>query len=141
MDAMKSIFLVVCLSFGVAAPALAADAPLEISGAKTVNATQVVDLISTQSRLVIVDARHAEDYNAGAIEGAVRILDTEMTAEALAKVVPGKEAPVLFYCNGLKCGRAANAVKSAVNLGYRNVYYYALGMQDWKEKGLPLVTH
>jgi rhodanese-related sulfurtransferase len=46
---------------------------------------------------------------------------------------------VLFYCNGVKCGRAAKAVEKAVTVGYTRVYYYALGMDEWKAEGLPLV--
>ena len=56
----------------------------------------------------------------------------------LAEAVPAKDAPVLFYCNGLSCGRAANAAQKAVDWGYSNVYYYALGMDEWRELGLPL---
>ena len=51
-----------------------------------------------------------------------------------------QNTPVVMYCNGIKCGRAAKAVKAAIELGYTKVYYYALGMGEWKEKGLPVVS-
>lgn len=142
MRLVSKLLLMVALTVAAALPALAEeDAPLQIAGATTVAAEQVIGLVSREPRLVIVDARHAGDYNAGAIEGAVNILDTELTPEKLAGIAATRNTPVLFYCNGVKCGRAANAVVKVLSWGYSNVYYYALGMTEWKAKGLPLVTH
>jgi rhodanese-related sulfurtransferase len=147
MSRVKNLLLlIVGLALAMAGPALAddsdvEDAPLQIASAKTVNAEEVVDLVGHEPKLVIVDARHSRDYKAGAIEGAVNILDTDLTPEKLAEVTPSKDTPLLIYCNGVKCGRAAKAVLKAVNWGYSNVYYYALGMEEWKSKGLPVVMH
>jgi rhodanese-related sulfurtransferase len=130
----------VVVAFGLAKPALAADAPLEIKGAITVNADDVIKLVQTNSDLAIVDNRTIADYDAGHIEGAVQLVDADIIDEAvLAHILKSKDAPVLFYCNGVKCGRAATASAKAVSWGYTNVYYYALGLMEWKERGLPLV--
>src|SRR3569832_2027334 len=110
---LMALGLVLCAS-----GALAEDAPLQITGAKTVNADEVISIVSAGPALVILDNRKPEDYTASAIEGAVRLLDTDINADSLAKQVPSKSAAVLFYCNGLKCGRAAKAAKAAVELGY-----------------------
>jgi rhodanese-related sulfurtransferase len=123
-----------------AAPARGQDAPMEIKGARTLNADGVIELIRTTGNVVIVDSRSAADYDAGHIEGAVRLIDTDMTGEAvLARHVKAKSTPVLFYCNGLKCGRAAKAAAKAVEWGYTNVHYYALGLTEWRQRKLPLV--
>lgn len=120
-------------------PALAQDAPMTIAGTTTVNAEQVIDLVTKKSNLVILDNRKPEDFAAGHIEGAIRLIDTDVTLDSLAKAVKTRETPVLFYCNGLKCGRAAKAAAVAVQQGYKEVYYYALGLEEWSKKGLPLV--
>lgn len=120
-------------------PALAQDAPMTIAGTTTVNAEQVIDLVTKKSNLVILDNRKPEDFAAGHIEGAIRLIDTDVTPDSLAKAVKTRETPVLFYCNGLKCGRAAKAAAVAVQQGYKEVYYYALGLEEWSKKGLPLV--
>lgn len=118
-----------------------ADAPLEIAGATTVDAAMIIDLVETTPTLVILDNRNETDYNAGHIEGAVRLIDTDITeASVLAAHISALDTPALFYCNGLQCGRAANAVAKAVEWGYTNVYYYAKGMEEWKAEGLPLET-
>jgi rhodanese-related sulfurtransferase len=130
------------LMFVTAPAVLAQDAPMEIKGAKTVNADAIVELIKKTSNLVILDNRSDADYKAGSIKEAVRLIDTDITSEAvLAQHVKTKDTPILFYCNGLKCGRAAKASVMAVGWGYKNVYYYALGMEEWKQRSLPLVTH
>jgi rhodanese-related sulfurtransferase len=129
------------LALGAPDSVAAAEAPLTIQGAHTVDAERIVALIDSTPGLVIIDSRKPEDFAAGAIEGAISLTDTEMTKDKLVKIAPNRAKPILFYCNGLKCGRAANAVTKAVNWGYKDVYYYALGMAEWQERGLPLVRH
>ncbi|WP_019015130.1 rhodanese-like domain-containing protein [Elioraea tepidiphila] len=115
-----------------------ADAPMSIAGATTVDAKAIIALMESKPDLVIIDNRRAEDYANGFIEGAVRVLDTDLTEAVLASHVKTKATPVLFYCNGVKCGRAAKATEMAVRWGYTQVHYYALGMEEWRALGLPV---
>lgn len=125
----------------LAAPALHADAPESLPGATTVDAESVIALITSTPDLVIFDNRREADFAAGHIEGAVRLIDDDITGpDVLAAHGAGTETPVLFYCNGLSCGRAANAAQMAVSWGYSNVHYYALGMTEWYSLGLPVVS-
>ena len=133
----RGLLLCLALLAGIV-PARAEDAPMQIAGATTVGAEQVIALANDKPDLVILDNRHAEDYAAGAIEGAKRLLDTDVDAGSLARMVPAKTTPVLFYCNGLRCGRAARAAERAVGLGYTQVFYYALGMTEWEALNLPV---
>jgi rhodanese-related sulfurtransferase len=126
---------------GTATPAAAEDkAPMTIDGATTVDATKVIELFQGEDGLRIIDSRKPGDYKAGHIETAVNLPNTETDKQSLAEVLPAKDTPALFYCNGITCGRAADAVRIAVDAGYSNVYYYAEGMAEWKDKGLPLVS-
>jgi len=139
MTLFRSLALAFAALLALALPALAQDAPLQIKGATTVNAKEIIDLITKNPDMVILDNRKAEDFAAGHIEGAVRLIDTDVTPESLAKAVKAKDVAVLFYCNGLKCGRAAKAAEKAIELGYSKVYYYALGMEEWNKQGLPVM--
>lgn len=137
---LRAMAAVLLVAFGFS-NALAEDAPMKIAGATTLDSKGVIDLISTTPGVAIVDNRTKADFESGHIEGAVNILDTDMVAEsALSGVVKSKAAAVLFYCNGVKCGRAAKATAKAVEWGYSRIYYYALGIHDWKENHFPLVT-
>ena len=134
----RSFLIAVATLFSLTLPVAAQDAPLQIAGATTVDAKQIFELVNKLPNLVILDNRKPEDFTAGHIEGAIRLIDTDVSAETLAQHVPAKDAPVLFYCNGVKCGRAAKATEKAVQLGYTKVYYYALGMDEWNKERLPL---
>jgi rhodanese-related sulfurtransferase len=142
MRLLTVLFLVgALLHLGALEGASAEEAPLQIAGAHTVDAEQVIALIDRTPGLVIIDSRKAEDFAAGAIEGAILLTDTDMTERKLFKIAPNRSKPILFYCNGVKCGRAAKAVSKAVEWGYKEVYYYALGMAEWEKRGLPMVRH
>jgi rhodanese-related sulfurtransferase len=139
MQVMRQVLFAIAALLSLGAVAAAQDAPLEISGTKTVNARQIFELVAKTPNIVIIDSRKEEDYASGHIEGAVRLIDTDVNAESLGQRIKSKDTPVLFYCNGVKCGRAAKAVEKAVQLGYSQVYYYALGMDEWNAERLPLV--
>lgn len=143
---MKNLAMALGLAVSLitAAPSLAedgfADAPLEIPGAVTVNADELIELITDQMELIVLDSRKHSDFVAGHIEGAVNLVNTETTPESLAALIPSFETPIAFYCNGVRCGRAASAVIVAVEAGYTDVHYYALGMREWYDRRLPVET-
>ena len=119
-----------------------AQAPQAIQGAKTIDSDGVIALIEKMPNLVIIDARHEKDYQDGHIEGAVRLIDDDMISGGpvvLAKLAADKATPLLFYCNGPACGRAAKSASAASGWGYGNISYYYAGIPDWRAKNLPLV--
>lgn len=135
----KRAFLLVFL-FAWVLPA-AADKPVapgEIAGATNVTAEKLVEMVAAMPQLVIVDARHREEYGKGHIEGAVNLIDTDMTRASLARLIPRTDTPVLFYCNGERCLRSSHAAKLALGWGYRKVYWFRGGWQEWGDKNLPV---
>ena len=114
-------------------------APESIDGTKRVSAEQVVDLVMNNADVVVIDARKASDRDeAGWIEGSIGLPNYDTSAESLAQHVPSKSTPVLFYCNGVKCGRSVESSKKAVSLEYQNIYWFRGGWEEWKQKGLPV---
>jgi rhodanese-related sulfurtransferase len=113
-------------------------APVFIEGATSLSAEEVVQLILTEPRLVVIDSRKEEEYAKGHIEGAISLLDTDMDEEALATTVNGKETPLLFYCNGIRCLRSSNATQKALEWGYSNLYWFRGGWLEWQDKRLPM---
>lgn len=132
-------FISLCLlSFTALAEKLA---PEFIDGTQRVTAEEVVELATHTSGLVIIDARKASDReSAGWIEGSVGLPNYDTNKDSLAKVIPSKATPVLFYCNGVKCGRSVESSKIAVSLGYKNIYWFRGGWEEWMQKGMP-VSH
>ncbi len=114
--------------------------PETVPGSTRVNAEEVIDLVEKVSNLVIIDARIALDRKQGFIEGSHSLPDVETTCISLAKLAPGKKHPVLFYCNGVKCGRSAKAIATAQSCGYATIYWFRGGFEEWKAKAYPFVT-
>ena len=84
---------------------------------------------------LLIDARSAEAFAMGHIEGAVNLNFADFTDEKLAQVIGAKERRILIYCNNnftdnvapvmLKSAPLALNIATYVNLygyGYQNVY-------------------
>lgn len=113
--------------------------PEHIAGVKTLTAEGVVELVMTISDLIIVDARISDDRKHGYLEDSVSLPDIETNCFKLEEIIPSKNSPVLFYCNGIKCGRSVVSIKIAQSCGYNNMYWFKGGFEEWKEKGFQYV--
>lgn len=112
-------------------------APDQVAGVQRLDATGVIRLTDEAPQLVIIDSRIAMDRRQGYLEGSVSLPDTDTSCASLAQLVSVTTRPVLFYCNGPRCGRSAVAARIARGCGYRNVYWYRDGFEDWRTKGYP----
>jgi rhodanese-related sulfurtransferase len=113
--------------------------PNEIPGTTKVDAEALLKLVETVPKLTIVDSRLRADRRLGHIENSVSLPDVETDCAALGKILAGKNAPVLFYCNGPKCGRSGKAAGKALACGYRNIYWVRGGFEEWQAKGYPAI--
>jgi len=113
--------------------------PDTILGTTKVDAEGVIDLVEKIPGLIIIDARIRQDRVQGYIEGSVSLPDIETNCEKLMQVIPRKSSPVLFYCNGPKCGRSVQSSLKAQTCGYHNVYWFRGGFEEWKNKNYPFL--
>lgn len=114
--------------------------PDSIPGTTRVDAEGVISIVEKVTDLVIIDARISVDRKQGFIEGSRSLPDIDTTCGTLEKVIPGKSRPVLFYCNGVKCGRSVKSINIAQACGYQKIYWFRGGFEEWKAKGYPFVT-
>lgn len=115
-------------------------APEQVPGVTRLNAEQVIELILSKPELLIIDVRIKDEYDKGHIQGAINLLDTELTADTLAQQAGDQQRPLLFYCNGERCKRSANASRKAQDWGYPEIYWFRGGWVEWRRKNYP-VTH
>ena len=115
-------------------------APESMPGTTIVSAEEVVEMILANPKLVVIDSRKKTEYVKGHIEDAINILNTELVLEGLESVIPDRSAPVLFYCNGVRCLRSSDSITKAVDWGYTKVFWFRGGWKEWTEKRLPVVT-
>lgn len=111
--------------------------PEDIPGSVKVTAEGFIDLVDTIPNLIVIDSRIPGDRKQGYVEGSISLPDIETSCKSLATKIPAKDSPTLFYCNGVKCGRSAKAVKIALKCGYKKVYWFRGGFEEWLAKGFP----
>lgn len=87
--------------------------------------------------LVVVDTRNPEEFQEVHIRDAINIPVAQMEKNP-ALLTMAKDTKLVFYCNGVKCGKSARAAKVAQAAGFSNILIYAEGMPVWEEKGLPI---
>lgn len=127
-----------------AALSLAAESPKIVSpdtieGSTRVDAEGLIELVDTTPNVTIIDSRIETDRAQGHIEGSVSLPDESTTCKSLEQVISIKDEPVLFYCNGPKCGRSAVAVRIARECGYSNIFWFRGGFEEWKQKKYPYI--
>jgi len=113
--------------------------PETIDGTTIVDAEGLIETVTQIPELILIDSRISADHKEGFIEGSVSLPDIETYCDSLASIVPTLASPVLFYCNGIKCGRSARAAIIAIDCGYANIYWFRNGMEEWQEQEYPLV--
>ena len=124
-----------------AAPAGAGDhvSPPAIEGAVTIDAEKLIALMVEHKDTVLIDSRLGTDRADGYIEGSVPLVDTRTDCDSLARLIGTRTTPVIFYCNGVRCERSGRAVRIAVSCGYRKVYWFRGGIEEWQSKEFPLI--
>lgn len=138
----KLSFIAVCLTFFTTANALAADAPMSVDGATTVDVKQAEALFNDDG-VIIIDPRKQSDFDTAHIPGAIHLdikgKSTNLTEKSLNEATDGdKAAKIMFYCNGPSCPRSADACVKAAGWGFSNLYYFRDGLPAWEAAGLPV---
>jgi molybdopterin/thiamine biosynthesis adenylyltransferase/rhodanese-related sulfurtransferase len=90
------------------------------------------DRIRQQPGAVVLDVREPDEYEQGAIPGAVHIPRGQLESNVESRV-PDKSAPIVINCaSGM---RSAFAAKTLGELGYQDVVSLAGGFNKWKDEG------
>lgn len=142
------LFLVPIAALAEARP----EVPANLAGIITVGADQVLALLDS-GQAVIIDTRKPSDTILGSIPEAIRCptssghhaLDDAEIAQAVndfqgcAEVMATESSrPVVVFCNGPHCWRSPKAAIALKKIGFTRIYWYRMGMNDWKAQGLPL---
>jgi rhodanese-related sulfurtransferase len=95
--------------------------------------------IYSAHRALFIDARPFERYRRGTIMGALNVPLKRF--KRMKKWLPGrKDAPILVFCNGVKCGKSKRLAKKLAKAGYRRLLVYEGGYPEWKSRGLPIMA-
>ena len=103
---------------------------------KQVSSTDVAKMQKTDSKIVILDVRTAEEFSAGHIKGAINI-DIRQS-DALAKIDKlDHNAKYIVHCRTHH--RSQTAVDHMAQSGFKNIYQMMDGFSGWSQNGLPMV--
>jgi len=94
-------------------------------------------MLDTHAEMTVVDARNPEEFQEVHVRGAISV-PVKQWEKFASRLPANKSARIIFYCNGIKCGKSKKAAKKAIKEGYDNIYVYADGMPVWEEKGMPI---
>jgi len=111
--------------------------PENIAGVETLSAADVVNKAQKVSNLLVIDSRIENDRLNGYIDSSISLPDTKTNCHTLAEIAGDKDRPLLFYCNGVKCGRSVVAIKIAKACGYTNISWFRGGFEEWLQSGYP----
>jgi len=112
---------------------LLAQTKKQIREVDTAGAKALVD----EKGAVVLDVREPDEYEQGAIPGAVHIARGNLESQIEGRI-PNKETPIVVHCAGGT--RSAFAAKTLEELGYTDVVSMAGGFNKWKDEGRPWST-
>ena len=100
------------------------------------NREELAEKIDRGEDFVLIEVLRAVDYEEGHLPGAINIPAARIGREAKERFDLDRE--IVVYCRNFACRSSTVASDKLDSLGFRNVFEYKGGKQDWKEAGLPL---
>jgi molybdopterin/thiamine biosynthesis adenylyltransferase/rhodanese-related sulfurtransferase len=103
---------------------------------RSIREVSTKEAASEHEGALFIDVREANEYEQGAIEGALHV--PRGTLEySIEGAVPDRSRPLVVYCaSGI---RSALAARSLTEIGYADVVSMAGGFNRWKDEGHPWV--
>jgi molybdopterin/thiamine biosynthesis adenylyltransferase/rhodanese-related sulfurtransferase len=99
--------------------------------------TAEADELRRRPGAVVLDVREPDEYEQGAIPGAVHIARGMLEGSVESRLAD-KSAPIVIHCaSGV---RSAFAAKTLAEIGYENVVSMAGGFNKWKDEGRDWAT-
>jgi molybdopterin/thiamine biosynthesis adenylyltransferase/rhodanese-related sulfurtransferase len=94
--------------------------------------TATADQLRTEPGAVVLDVREPDEYEQGAIPGALHIPRGQLESNIESRV-PDRDAKLIVHCAGGT--RSVFAAKTLEELGYTDVVSVAGGFNRWKDEG------
>lgn len=111
-------------------------APVAISGAKTVDVFQAKSLYDKGA--VFIDVRNDTEWGIGHIDGAIHLDFQRDFSKLYGANGITRQTPLVIYCNSSNCLRSAYASAVTVYWGFREVYYFRSGYFSWMLEDFPV---
>ena len=104
---------------------------------REISRSELLAKIQGGEEFVLVDALAPMSFAASHLPGAVNLPPRWVEDRAAAKI-PSLDAEIVVYCSGATCDSSLLTAQGLAALGYRNLFHYSGGKEDWVAAGLPL---
>jgi|694.fasta_scaffold02776_11 rhodanese-related sulfurtransferase len=101
-----------------------------------VDVDQLKSWYDQKKPMVVLDAR-SKPYFDGVLLPNAKWVPAEATDAEIEAAVPSKDSLIVVYCYGLKCPASGWLYDKLVKLGYKNIYEFRGGIEEWIQKGYP----
>jgi rhodanese-related sulfurtransferase len=92
--------------------------------------------LSVDPNTVLIDARLPELFNRGHIPGAVNLPLSrfdDFIVEWMERLRSARQ--LIVYCSGRSCNDSYELARRLLEKGFKDLFLYSSGMEDWLEKG------
>ena len=100
-------------------------------GVDFISNDELIQRINANPKLVLIDVRTKEEYDAGHLKGATW-LERGIAEFTLSRTLRDPNAEIIVYC--LKRNRSALVAKTLKRMGYQNVKTH-VGLEEWVKEG------
>lgn len=100
-------------------------------GVEFIDNAELKKRIKANSKLILLDVRNREEYDAGRLKGATW-LERGLVEYTMSRTLREPDTEIIVYC--AKGNRSAQVVKALKNMGYKNVKSH-VGLEQWVEEG------
>jgi rhodanese-related sulfurtransferase/polyisoprenoid-binding protein YceI len=107
-----------------------------MKAAQLISRDEIKAQIDAKRAFLLVDVLPAEFYDEAHLPGAKDACVYEVTfLDQVRKLAPDKDTPIVLYGSGPQNLASATAAEKLLHAGYRNVYDYRGGLEDWLDAG------
>lgn len=111
--------------------------PASIPGAKIIAGAELKKWADQGKKVIFLDNRVKEQYDAEKIKGAKWLLADHLLADPKLLDQFKKDDVIVNYCNGVLCWRSPAVALMMTKAGFKNVYWYREGLPEWKKLKYP----
>ena len=109
------------------------------SGVKGITTEQAKKILD-QENSIFIDARRSDQFVKGHISGALNIYAYEFENHIGDVIGIPKEKRIVVYCDGGECELSHDLSNDLINFGFKNVYIYTGGWEEWSTTDYPKAT-
>lgn len=103
---------------------------------KQITRDELLDLIGSGKKFVLLDVLPEDSYFRAHIKGAVSLPFAQIDEKTAG--IFDKDELIVTYCGSFECPLSTKAAEKLITQGYRNVLDYKGGLKDYHAAGLPM---